>query len=96
MFKKDNLEENLGNCRNDKNAHMKKSVHSENSISLSTDKESSKDSMSVDDQDKSRTKRKPKMSSIPAPIDSGSKLDSILHVKAAKIESKVRLLCFAL
>merc|ERR1712083_244731 len=35
------------------------------------------------------TKRKPKMSSIPAPNDSSSKMDASLHVKAAKTDSKV-------
>jgi len=88
MFKKENLENNLVNCRNEKKAPLK-SVHSENSISLSNDKESSKDKMSVVDKDEPQTKRKPKMSSIPAPKDSSSKMDSSLHVKAAKTESKV-------
>ena len=99
VFKKDKLEENLINCRNEKNTPLRKSVHHcESSVVLSNVKESLKDIASVVEKDESKAKMKSKVSSIPTQNDFGPKLDSSLYLEVAKTGSggsmKVNLLSF--
>ena len=92
MFIKDNLEENLSHCQDDENTQVKSvQSKSENSISLSSGKESSGDNVSTEDVDCSTTKRKPKKSSVLVCKGSNSKLDKSstvegTHGKAAHIK----------
>jgi len=93
MFIKDNLEENLSHCQNDENAQSKSvQINSENSVSLSSGKESSGNNVSMVDMDCSTTKKKPKKASVLASKESNSKLDKSsnvegTHGKAAHIKA---------
>ena len=92
MFIKDNLEENLSQCQDDENTQVKSvQSKSENSISLSSGKESSGNNVSMVDMDCSTTKKKPKKASVLASKESNSKLDKSsnvegTHGKAAHIK----------
>ena len=64
MFIKDNLEEKA-HCQDDENTQVKSvQNNSENSVSLSSGKESSGNNVSTEDMDFSTTKRKVKKSSV--------------------------------